>query len=233
MTLAGLLYQEDRSFAVSVADLSDDSVSASAEVAAVAYLDDDLILEPFVLRLLVDDVRPEEQAIEFWAGPLRPERVRPRSREWGRHQRHSAANLIHVQAALGVTPARPQRCKLAWASACVLSDRKKHFSDGGFAFWRSVPSAHCGEDVAAQVRVLEKFGGCGVLPCGVFHQELGTTLPDPRFKILEVLEIGEGVTSRPGPDSVAWPADPLPPGGAQGLLGGALNIGRGRPGARV
>jgi hypothetical protein len=49
---------------------------------------------------------------------------------------------------------------------------------GGFSFWRELPEQHCGEDVLAQLRVLERYGGCGVLPSGAYHQQLPTTVED-------------------------------------------------------
>jgi len=49
---------------------------------------------------------------------------------------------------------------------------------GGFTFWRDLPREHCGEDVLAQLRVMERYGGCGLIPSGVYHQELPTTVPD-------------------------------------------------------
>ena len=48
---------------------------------------------------------------------------------------------------------------------------------GGFSFWRQLPQEHSGEDVLAQMRVMERFGGCGLFPSGVYHQELPTTVP--------------------------------------------------------
>jgi hypothetical protein len=41
----------------------------------------------------------------------------------------------------------------------------------------------------AQISVMKKYGGCGVLPSGVYHQELKTTLPDRSFNIPEHLPV--------------------------------------------
>jgi hypothetical protein len=41
-----------------------------------------------------------------------------------------------------------------------------------------LPPDHCGEDVLVQLRVMERFGGCGLIPSGAYHMELPTTLPD-------------------------------------------------------
>ncbi len=161
-------------------------------------LDDDVILEPYVIELLVrvirrercgfvgasviglsyvDDVRPDEQRFELWDGPVRPEVVLPGSPEWERVKLHSAANLYHVQRRLGATPERPLLYKVAWASACVLYDTEKLRAVGGFSFWRRLPAEHCGEDVLAQLELMKVHGGCGVMPSGAYHQELPTTIP--------------------------------------------------------
>ena len=46
---------------------------------------------------------------------------------------------------------------------------------GGFRFWTQLPPEHCGEDVVAQWRVMEKFGGAGILPTGA-----GSRIPHHR-----------------------------------------------------
>jgi hypothetical protein len=45
-----------------------------------------------------------------------------------------------------------------------------------------------GEDVLAQLRVMARFGGCAVLPSGVHHLELPTTIPDREVDAPRVLE---------------------------------------------
>ena len=71
-----------------------------AQAPYALFLDDDLILEPYVVERMLaamheeacgfvgsaviglsylHDVRPAEQQIEFWDGPVRPEIVRPGS----------------------------------------------------------------------------------------------------------------------------------------------------------
>ena len=161
------------------------------------FLDDDVMLEPDLLARLVhaleeegcgfvgsgliglsfaEDVRPGEQAVEFWDGPVRPERVRPGQAEWQRYRLHNAANLLHVQQALRASLDGGRRYKVAWVGGCVLYDTAKLRAVGGFSFWRDLPPTHAGEDVLAQLRVMEQYGGCGLLPSGAYHQELGTTL---------------------------------------------------------
>jgi glycosyltransferase involved in cell wall biosynthesis len=172
-----------------------DQVTASYAL----FLDDDVLLEPWLLeRLLaairaqrcgfvgsapiglsfVGDVRPHQQAIELWEGPVQPEEVRPGTPAWDRHQLHNAANLYHVQQRLGLTPERPRLYKVAWVGGCVLYDAEKLRAVGGFSFWRALPPNHCGEDVLAQLRVMARYGGCGLIPSGAYHLELPTTVPD-------------------------------------------------------
>jgi glycosyltransferase involved in cell wall biosynthesis len=99
----------------------------------VLFLDDDLILEPYVIRNMItaiqeegcgfvgssviglrylEDYRPHEQQIEFWEGPVQPEEVRVLSPEWNRIRLHNAANLLHVQEKLGLTSDIPAGIKL-------------------------------------------------------------------------------------------------------------------------
>lgn len=40
----------------------------------------------------VDDVRPVEQALKLWDGPVRPEVVRPGMPSYERHRLHNAAS---------------------------------------------------------------------------------------------------------------------------------------------
>jgi GT2 family glycosyltransferase len=168
-----------------------------AEAPYALLLDDDIILEPDVVARLVrvlrrercgfagagiigpsflDDVRPDQQVIEPWQGPVRPEHVRPGTPQWERYRLHNAANVYHVQARLGAVDADPILYKVAWVPACVLYDVAALRAVGGFGFHEELPGDHCGEDVLAQLRVMARFGGCGVLPSGAYHQEVPTTI---------------------------------------------------------
>lgn len=168
---------------------------------AVLFLDDDVLLEPDLLERLLqalheagcgfvgsaviglsyrDDERPSQQAIEFWNGPVQPETVVPGTAAWQRHLLHNAANLWHVQRQQLARRGGQRLYKVAWAGGCVLYDREKLRACGGFGFWRELPEAHCGEDVLAQLRVMARFGGCGLLPSGAYHQELPTLVADRR-----------------------------------------------------
>lgn len=178
--------------------------------ALALFLDDDLLLEPWVVAQLTatlarercgfvgsaviglnyaDDIRPAQQHVEFWPGPVEPERVERDSEAWQRHQLHNAANLWHVQNALGLTPADTRTYKVAWVGGCVLYDAAKLRDVGGFGFWKLLPPEHSGEDVLMQLRVMARHGGCGVMPSGVYHLELPTTVPNREVDAPRVLPI--------------------------------------------
>jgi GT2 family glycosyltransferase len=168
----------------------------------VVFLDDDVLTDGDLLERLLaaivvqrcgfvgsaviglsfaDDVRPHEEVVEWWDGPVRPERVDPGTAQWNRHVLHSAANLWHLQRRLELTPSRSRLYKVAWVGGCVLYDAVKLRDSGGFSFWRDLPVEHCGEDVLAQLRVMERYGGCGLAPSGAYHQELPTTVVHREF----------------------------------------------------
>jgi hypothetical protein len=69
----------------------------------------------------------------------------------------------------------------------VLYDRRVLDAVGGFEFWRELPDVHCGEDVLAQQRVIEKAGGAGILPSGAYHLESPTTVPDRSVQARDVV----------------------------------------------
>lgn len=174
------------------------------------FLDDDIILENYVIGnmveaiqaegcgfvgsaliglSLINDVRPHEQQITFWETPVQPEQVRPGTPAWERHKLHNAANLYHVARQMGLSPTHPRRYKVAWVGGCVLYDTAKLRSVGGFSFWKDLPSVHAGEDVLAQLRVMDTYGGCGLIPSGVYHLQLPTTIPDRPVDAPKYLEI--------------------------------------------
>jgi GT2 family glycosyltransferase len=172
------------------------------------FLDDDLILEPWVIGNMlnaireegvgfvgsaviglsfINDVRLHEQAIDFWDGPVEPETIVPNGYGWDRWKLHNAANIYHIQRRLGITPDAPRIYKVAWVGACAMYDTAMLRSVGGYAFWRDLPAEHAGEDVLAQMRVMAKYGGCGILPSGVYHMELPTTVVDRKVDAPKVL----------------------------------------------
>ena len=172
--------------------------SSAAE--QVLFLDDDVWLEPGTLARMsaaldqlgcgfvgsapmglsfLDDRRPHHQApFEPWEGPVQPERLRDDSPEIARASLHGAANLVHVAERVGVPRGGWLPYKIAWIGACTLFRRSALVESGGFDFWRQLPPAHAGEDVAAQWRVMERDGAAGLLPSGAVHLEAPTTVPD-------------------------------------------------------
>jgi GT2 family glycosyltransferase len=174
------------------------------------FLDDDVVLEPDVVARLhatiadegcglvgcgligpsyEHDVRPDQQAFEPWDGPVEPELVTRETPAWSRHHLHSAANLLHVQRRLQLAPGSSLRYRLAWVGGCVMYDREKLLDVGGFSFWPELPAAHAGEDVLVQLRVMQRHGGCGIMPSGAYHQELPTTVVDRSVDAPHVLPV--------------------------------------------
>ena len=91
---------------------------------------------------------------------------------------HNAANLVHIAADSGLTADEWLAYRVAWVPGCVLYRRDALLEVGGFDFWRDLPPEHGGEDVAAEWRVMERFGGAGLLPSGAVHLETPTSIPD-------------------------------------------------------
>lgn len=183
---------------------------AQATAPYALFIDDDVILEPDLVERLYQAIqeegcgfvgsalvglaylhvkRREEEAIELWEGRVQPEEVRPGTPEWERYRLHNACNLYHVAQELGLTPDRQRKYKVAWVGGCVLYDAAKLRAVGGFDFWRELPPEHCGEDVLAQLRVMARFGGCGLIPTGAYHQDLPTTITDRRVDAPNVLPL--------------------------------------------
>lgn len=160
----------------------------------VLFLDDDVYLEPWTLRYLlqtmeeeqcgfvgafptglsfIEDRRPEaEELFEPWEGPVEPEED-PVEVTWERWKLHAAANPTHLYEKFG-----PARYKVAWVGACVLYDREKLLDVGGFSWWRELTPQDVGEDVLVQHLLRTRYGGCGILPSGSYHLETETTLPE-------------------------------------------------------
>ncbi|RKN48459.1 glycosyltransferase [Micromonospora endolithica] len=182
---------------------------AASAARYVLCLDDDIWLEPDALHRLVtaieelgcgfvgnavhglsyvDDVRPEtHRHYEEWDGPPTPERIRPGTPQWQRASIHSAANLLHVTRTVDLPAGSWRAYKVSWIGGCVLYDRAKLVDSGGFDFWRRVQEKHQGEDVAAQLAVLARHGGAGVLPSGAYHLESPTTVTDRDVEAWEVV----------------------------------------------
>ena len=166
----------------------------------VLFLDNDVWLEPGVIARMhsalqeagcgfvgaavqglsyLDDHREHErEALELWESGVHPERVRPGDPAFDRWPLHNAANLTHAAGALNLAPEDWRLYKVAWVGGCVLFNRDALVDSGGFDFWDQLPADHAGEDVAAQWRVMERYGGAGILPSGAVHLESPTTVPD-------------------------------------------------------
>jgi len=179
-----------------------------AEAPAVLFLDDDVWLEPGSVARMLDalrslgcgfvgspvqglsylhDRRPHETAVfERWEGPVVPEVVRRGTPEFDRLSLHNAANPTHLGATIDVEPGGWVPYRVAWVGACVLYDRAALEDVGGFRFWDALPPEHSGEDVVAQWRVMERFGGAGILPSGAVHLEAPTTVTDRRVDAPDV-----------------------------------------------
>ena len=173
------------------------------------FLDDDIILEPYVLQNMKsilqkyncgfagsaliglsykNDVRKNQQQIEFWENDIQPETIVPKDLLWQRYELHNAANILHVQEKYNCSPDNPKPYKVAWVGGCVMYDTEKLSESGGFEFWKDLPEGHCGEDVLAQLRVMKKFGGCGILPSGAYHQEISTSITNRKINAPEFLK---------------------------------------------
>jgi GT2 family glycosyltransferase len=166
----------------------------------VLFLDDDVWPEPGLLATLhhaiedlgcgvvgaaqqglsfLGDERPQEQApFSAWTDGVAPERLRKDSPGTERWTLHNAANLTHIAAKTALPDSGWLPYRVAWLAGCVLYRRSALEAVGGFEFWRDLGENVGGEDVAAQWKVMERFGGAGVLPSGAVHLESPTTIPD-------------------------------------------------------
>ena len=166
---------------------------------AVLFLDDDVLMEPWVVARLLEvlraegcgfvgafpaglshreDERPEQQIVQRWEGSVRPEVVEPESPGWERWQLHRAANIYH--AARRLPPGARIRYRVAWLASCILYDRAKLLDVGGFAFWRRLPRYHSGEEALVQNLLMRRWGGCGILPSGTYYSQAPTTVLNER-----------------------------------------------------
>jgi GT2 family glycosyltransferase len=176
----------------------------------VLFLDDDVWLEPRAIARMrdaigdlrcgfvgaalhglsyLDDERPDELAsFEEWDGPVRPEWITRDGPAWRRGTLHSAANPYHLEQRLNLRQDEWRAYKIAWVGGCVLYDREALVACGGFDFPAELPPEHCGEDVAAQWRVMRRHGGAGILPSGAYHLESPTTVPHRDIEVIDTLE---------------------------------------------
>jgi hypothetical protein len=162
---------------------------------AVLYLDDDVWMEPWVVETMLrvlqwegcgfvgafpagltfrDDVRPQQQVLEWWQGGVQPEVVEQGTPQWDRWNLHRAANLWHASQRL--QPGAVRLYKVAWVASCILYDRKKLLEVGGFSFWSRLPRFHSGEEVLVQNLLMRRWGGCGMAPSGTYYSQLDSTV---------------------------------------------------------
>jgi GT2 family glycosyltransferase len=175
----------------------------------VHFIDDDVLLEPDTLQKMLDviraegcgfvgcaatgldylnDERPHEQGIELWEGIVRPERFDSASIPWHRISVNNAANPLHLEQRLA-PDGQVIRYKVAWVGgANVLFDRDKLLEVGGFTWWDQLPPNHAGEEVVVQFLLLNRYGGCGVLPSGTYHLGLPTNVPNRGRNATELFE---------------------------------------------
>ncbi len=175
----------------------------------VLFLDNDVWLEPGALETMcnaldtlqcgfvgmavqglsyLSEDRPQERSsFQPWNGPVTAEHIRRDAPEFERWRLHNAANPTHLAATLQAGPKQWTAYRIAWLGGCVLFDRAALLGSGGFDFWPRLPPDHCGEDVAAQWRVMERFGGAGILPSGAVHLESPTTVRERRVEAYDVV----------------------------------------------
>jgi glycosyltransferase involved in cell wall biosynthesis len=193
----------------------------------VHYIDDDVLLDPPVMERMLNvlraegcgfvgcpatglhylhDFRPDQQHIELWQGPVRPEPFTPDNLPWDRHKVNNAANPLHLEDRF-CRGGQVVRYKIAWVGgANVLYDRAKLLEVGGFSFWRRLPTQHAGEEVVVQFLLIRKYGGCGILPSGTYHLDLPTNVVDRRHNATELFaELIEEFDVEP-----VGPVEPLP-----------------------
>lgn len=175
----------------------------------VLFLDDDVWLEPgllprlhaaivelgcgFVgsavqgLSYLGDERADELDTFSPWNGAVGPERMRRDAEGFARWRLHNAANLVHLARDLALGPDEWLAYRVAWIGGCVLYRRDALVATGGFDFWDDIPERHAGEDVAAQWRVMERFGGAGIIPSGAVHLESPSTIPERDVDAFDVV----------------------------------------------
>ena len=165
---------------------------ALLESVAAPYLlvvDDGLFLEPDLIGRLVAAIRStrcgfvgsavidlryrgehrvNEQAIEFWDGPVRAEDVRVGTQAWARRRVHRGANLEHLRERLPRT--RDRLYRISDIRGCVLYDTATLRAAGGFAgLGQAGDGAPLGLEAAAQLRLLAHSGGAGLFPSGAYR----------------------------------------------------------------
>ena len=133
----------------------------------------------------MEEVRTHEQGIEFRDSAVEAERGIPGAREWDRHKLYNAANLYYFRTAWDSE--RQRKYKVARVGGCVMYDADRLRDVGAFNFWKHPPPEYSGEDVLAQLHLLKRYGGFGIIPSGVYHQELPAPVQDRWFDLTKLV----------------------------------------------
>jgi hypothetical protein len=157
-----------------------------------------------------DEHRPEEEAIEFWDGPVRPEEIAVGSTPWGKRRRvHRGANLQHLRERLPRT--RDRLYRIADIQGCVLYDAAKLRAAGGFqsildhGHNLAVPA---GRASAAQLRLLARHGGAGLFPSGAYRLAPAKITADEEA----TADVAAEVSTTPDQRAPSPSVDPAPAG---------------------
>ncbi len=177
-----------------------------------------------------DEHRPDEEAIEFWDGPVRPEEIGVDSRAWARRRVHRGANLQHLRERLPRT--RDRLYHVADIGGCVLYDTAKLRSVGGFRALGDHgrhPAIPLSTTSATQLRLLDRYGGAGLFPSGAYRLTPIATEPLSWPPVRR--DAPTAVTGSPGPAEALSTGRPLAsrPSGPARLL---RHLGRSRAGSR-
>jgi hypothetical protein len=139
-------------------------------------------------------VRPAQETIEFWDGRVRRKPCGPAA---GLGAASPAQRGQPVPRAVALKAGEGDAPATGWpGSAAACCSTRQAARRGGFGFWQRLPAQHCGEDVLAQLRVMERYGGCAILPSGAYHM-VGLALGVPSVGIFWLTNLIEGMPLRP------------------------------------
>lgn len=120
-----------------------------------------------------DEIRPHPHIVEFWEGPVRPEEVNPGSRNGSVGS--CTGRPICIMSASVFLPENLAATKSPGAPR-ALYDRGKLLEVGGFSFWPRLPRYHSGEEELVQNLLMRCWGGCGIVPSGMYYSEMPSTV---------------------------------------------------------
>lgn len=158
---------------------------ASAEY--VLLIEDNAWLAPQTLQKLLDTIQEQQcgfvgaqpdalvensdrssggKHFDLWDGSVQPEAIEPGQREWLRERLNQNSTFTNLS--LRVPPGQQYMYKIAFATGAVLYHRQKLSSVGGFSSVET-NSGFPSSTAAAQNRLMRQYGGCSLLPSGVYH----------------------------------------------------------------